>query len=128
MDDRTTPIRIMLVDDAPAVREALRWAFEDETDLTIVGEAGDGLEALQLISTLHPDVVILDLELPRLDGFAVAYTLKLDSTPPLIVFLSVHGDPQSRQRALATGGDSFVEKGSGWPALIAQVRQLVAGR
>jgi DNA-binding NarL/FixJ family response regulator len=122
---RTTPIRVLLVDDASAVREALRWAFEDETDFVIVGEAGDGEQALNLARTLAPDIVILDIELPKLNGYSVAGVLKTGGQPPMVIFLSVHSDPASRSQALAAGGDSFVEKGQGWPALIRQVRLLL---
>ena len=122
---RTAPIRVLLVDDAPAVREALRWAFEEETDFVIVGEAGDGEQALDLARTLAPDIVILDIELPKLNGYNVAGVLKTSGQPPLVVFLSVHSDVASRTLAQAAGGDSFVEKGRGWPALIRQVRLLL---
>jgi CheY-like chemotaxis protein len=124
MNDYVKPRRVLVVDDVATVREALRWALEDETDLPIVGEAADGLQALELAQTLTPDLVILDIELPKLDGYTVARTLKQGSTPPLIVFLSVHTDHASRQSALTAGGDAFVEKGHGWLALIAQIRAL----
>jgi DNA-binding NarL/FixJ family response regulator len=126
MVERTIPIRILLVDDAAPVREAMRWAFEDEADLTVIGEAGDGKQALALAESLAPDVVILDIELPEFDGYAVASALKAAPMPPVIVFLSVHSDAASRRRAAAAGGDSFVEKGRGWPALITQIRILFA--
>jgi DNA-binding response OmpR family regulator len=117
--------RVLLVDDAPSVREALRWALEDEIDLPVVGEADDGLQALALAETLTPDLVILDIELPKLDGYGVARALKHAIQPPLVIFLSVHTDLISRQQALAAGGDVFVEKGLGWLALIAQIRTLI---
>jgi DNA-binding NarL/FixJ family response regulator len=119
-----TPIQILLVDDTPAVREALRWALEDEDDLVVAGEAGDGAQALALLGALTPDVVILDIELPGMDGYAVARHLKAAPKPPLVIFLSVHSDNAARRRALEAGGDGFVEKGSGWPALIRTIRTL----
>jgi CheY-like chemotaxis protein len=118
------PIRILLVDDAPSVREALRWACEDESYLLVVGEADNGPQAITLAAQLRPDVVILDIELPALDGYAVARTLQTMTQPPVIIFLSVHSDPDSRQRAFAAGGASFVDKGRGWLPLIAQLRTL----
>ena len=128
MDTDVKPRRVLVVDDAAAVREALRWAFEDETDSQIVGEAADGLQALELAHSLVPDLVILDIELPKLDGYSVARALKTVETPPAIIFLSVHTDQLSRQAALAAGGDAFVEKGHGWLTLIAQIRALGSGR
>jgi DNA-binding NarL/FixJ family response regulator len=125
MNNHVRPKRVLLVDDAPSVREALRWALEDEIDLPVVGEAGDGVLALELAQTLSPDLIILDIELPKLDGYGVARMLKAAIQPPLVIFLSVHTDLASRQQAFAAGGDGFVEKGLGWLALIAQIRTLI---
>jgi DNA-binding NarL/FixJ family response regulator len=119
---------VLICDDVPAVREALRWAFEDEPDLAIIGEAGDGLDLLRLASRLAPDVVILDIELPGLDGYSVAQRLKRFQRPPVVIFLTVHCGPAARQRGLEAGGDGFVEKGTGWPELIGQVRYLLTSR
>lgn len=128
MEIQPAPYRILLVDDVSAVREALRWAFEGMPDMKVVGEAADGVEALAYAAVLAPDVVILDIGLPHLDGFAVAQQLKQGKKVPLIVFLTVHGDAASRQQATAAGGDGFVEKGAGWPTLITQIRRLLAER
>jgi DNA-binding NarL/FixJ family response regulator len=117
--------RVLIVDDAPPVREALRWALEAEPELEVVGEAGSGRAALEGALALAPDVVILDVGLPDVDGFTVARTLKASATSPLVIFLTIYCDPLSRARAAEVGGDAFVEKGSGWPALIAQVRQAL---
>jgi CheY-like chemotaxis protein len=126
--DPTSPYRVLIVDDVPAVREALRWALENESDLRVVAEAATGVEALMCVTEFTPDVVILDIRLPTLDGFAVTHTLKASSRPPVVVFLTVHGDPLSRQRARAAGSDGFAEKGAGWPALIAEVRRALKAR
>lgn len=120
--------RVLIVDDAPAVRESLRWAFDDTPDLIVVGEAGDGIEAIDRAYELEPDVVILDIELPRLDGYAVARWLKHSARPPVVVFLTIHSDSISRRRGAEAGGDGFAEKGIGWSALIGQIRQALAGR
>jgi DNA-binding NarL/FixJ family response regulator len=116
--------KVLIVDDAPSVREALRYALDDESDLQVVGEASDGLTAIEHASKLAPDVVILDIELPKRDGYTVARSLKKLPHPPVVIFLSVHGDASSRQRGTEAGGDGFVEKGSGWAALIEQIRGL----
>lgn len=116
--------RVLIVDDMPAVREALRWVLEETTDLIVVGEAHDGVEALEMAARLRPDIVVLDIELPRLDGYAVTRMLKARAQPPLIIFLTVHSDTSSRQRGKDVGVDAFVEKGAGWARLLAQMRQL----
>ena len=128
MDPLRPPYRVLIVDDVPAVREALRWAFESTADLIVVGEAQNGQEALAQTIDLTPDVVILDIELPVQDGYAVATILKQLQPPPAVIFLTVHSDPASRQRAAAAGGDGFVEKGQGWPVLIAQIRSALSSR
>lgn len=125
-NNQPPPYKVLIVDDVSAVREALHWAFEDIADFVVVGEAGNGAEAIERTTALGPDVVILDIELPDLDGYAVARLLKALFAPPLVVFLSVHNDPVSRQRGLEAGGDGFVAKGAGWPVLIAQIRRLLA--
>ena len=120
--------RVLLVDDVPAVREALAWALESTPDLRVVGQAGDGVAALAAAHQFHPDIIILDIELPRLDGYRVAQKLKQTEPCPLIVFLTIHTDEYSRQHAFAVGGDAFVEKGQGWPTLISQIRKLLADK
>jgi DNA-binding NarL/FixJ family response regulator len=117
---------VLIVDDAPAVRQALRWALENELDMTVVGEAGEGQEALERAEALRPDVVILDIELPGLDGYAVTRALKARPDPPAVLYLTVHSDAASRTRGRVAGGDGFVEKGSGWPELLAQIRRVLA--
>jgi two-component system response regulator EvgA len=128
MDTRGMSYRVLIVDDVPAVRESLRWLLEDERDLTVVGEAGDGVQAIQRARELAPDVVILDVELSELDGYQVAHQLKLFAHPPLIIFLSVHVDALSRERGKQSGGDGFVAKSDGWSALITQIRDGLATR
>ncbi len=123
---QATPQRILIIDDAPAVREALRLVFDEAPDWLVVGEAGDGIEALALVVKLTPDIVLLDIELPGMDGYTVARSLKALPNAPLVLFLSVHGDFYTRQRAIVAGGDSFVEKGAGWPPLIQAMRRLMA--
>jgi DNA-binding NarL/FixJ family response regulator len=120
--------RILIVDDVATVREALHWLLEDEPDLRIIGEAGDGLEALRTAAELVPDAVILDIEMPLLDGYAVTKQLKALPKPPVVILLSIHGDPLSRQRGAEAGSDAFVEKSGDWPRLLEEVRRALAGR
>jgi len=119
--------RILIVDDAPAVRESLGWLLEDEPGLTVAGTASNGSEAISQTTKLKPDLVLLDIELPDADGFAITRQLKAMPSPPRVVLLSVHGDEQSRQRGAEAGCDAFVEKASGWPRLL-NVLQEVLGK
>lgn len=125
MAKQATPPRILIVDDAPAVREALRWMLGEIVDLQLVGEASDGQEALMRVAELEPDVVILDIELPDVDGYTLARSLKALPHAPLVLFLSVHVDAYAKEAAAAAGADSFVEKALGWLPLIEEVRRLL---
>jgi len=120
--------RILIVDDAAAVRESLGWLLLDEPNLAVVGDAADGSEAVHLALKLEPDLVILDIELPDTDGFSVTRQLKALPRPPLVVLLSIHSDDLSRQRGVQAGCDAFVEKGLGWPRLLAVLQEVLNAR
>jgi two-component system, NarL family, response regulator YdfI len=120
-----SPFRLLIVDDVFSVREALRWAIEAVDDMVVVGEASDGLEALRLVGDLKPNAVILDVRLPGMDGFEVARQLKRLPDPPVVIFLSVQADLESRQRGVEAGGYAYVEKGHGWQVLIDLIRHAL---
>ncbi len=122
------PLNVLLADANPSVCESLRWALDDTADFVVVGEAQDGEEALRLAAETQPDIVILEIALPKRDGYAVARALKAFVVPPAVVFLSVHSDASFRQKAAEAGGDAFAEKGLGWPALISLLRETVERR
>jgi CheY-like chemotaxis protein len=121
----TKPHRILIVDDAQAVRESLGWLLLDELGLAVVGGAGNGSEAMQQALELDPDLVILDIELPDIDGFMVTRQLKALPRPPLVVLLSIHSDDLSKQLGTQAGCDAFVEKASGWPGLLAVLQNVL---
>lgn len=124
MAKQAAPYRVLIVDDAPSVREALRWLLDEIPHLTVVGEAEDGVTAVNSATELMPDLVILDINLPGQDGYRVARSLKQLDSPPLVIFLTAHGNSSNRQRA-HTAGDGYVEKEAGWPALLAQINRLL---
>lgn len=121
------PHRILIVDDVASVRESLGWLLLDEPGLTVVGDAANGMEAMRLARDLEPDLVILDIELPDIDGFHVTRQLKALPHPPLIVLLTIHGDDLSQRRGAQAGCDAFVEKGLGWPKLLAVLQEVLYG-
>ena len=118
--------RILIVDDSQAVRESLGWLLRDESSLTLAGEAANGADAMRQAVELNPDVVILDIELPDTDGFTVTRNLKALPKPPLVVLLSIHHDALSKRRGMEAGSDAFVEKGLGWPRLLAVLKKVLA--
>lgn len=90
-----------------------------------MGDAANGFEALSQATHLGPDLVILDIELPDMDGFVVTRQLKALPRPPLVLLLSIHSDDLSRQRGAQAGCDAFVEKGAGWPGLLSVLQTVL---
>jgi DNA-binding NarL/FixJ family response regulator len=111
-------IRVLLVDDVPQVRQDLHTALVLAGDFEVVGEAEEGLRAVLLERTLAPDVVLMDLEMPGMDGFEAAREIKARRPSCRIVALSVHASPSDRQRAAEAGMDAFVVKGASFHDLL----------
>ena len=113
--------RILIVDDKEQVRQDLRTVLALSGDIEILGEATNGLEAIRLVETLLPDVVLLDLEMPIMDGYNAVSAIKSLSPSCRVVVLTVHDYPAARQKALQAGVDSFIVKGSSVEQLIKAV-------
>lgn len=128
MITQTHPLRILLVDDSPTVRQALRWLLEDTPGFSVVGEAKDGETAVQLTVDLLPDILILDIDLPQKNGFRVARLLRQLAPTVRIVILSGFGDARTRHLACQMGADGFVEKSEGWEALLAQIGRVIGSK
>jgi two-component system, NarL family, response regulator NreC len=120
-------LRVLLADDHGIVRRGLRGLLEAE-GLTIVGEAADGLEAVHLCEEHHPDLLILDIGMPKLSGIEVAARAQKMSRPPGVIILSVHGDESYIMRALAAGARAYLLKSATDEDLIPAVRAVAAGK
>jgi DNA-binding NarL/FixJ family response regulator len=116
-------IRVLLVDDQAVVRHALRVRFNLEPDLEVVGEASSGREALALAQSLTPDVVLMDVEMPEMDGIEVTAVLRRVVPLSAVVILSIYDDAQTRGRAQAAGAVAFVEKRGATENLLTAIRQ-----
>jgi DNA-binding NarL/FixJ family response regulator len=121
--DEVLMIRLLVVDDQPAVRRGLRVRFHLEPDMQVVGEASTGREALTLAQTLAPDVVLMDLEMPGMDGIEATAALRTIVPQSAVVILSIHTERQTRIRAQAAGAVAFVEKRGTTDTLLAAIRQ-----
>jgi two-component system chemotaxis response regulator CheY len=119
------PKRILVVDDSPQIRTLVRVYFDRQSDFRICGEAVDGIEAIEKATELSPDLIILDVSMPRMDGLHAARILHLlDSKLPIILF-TLHADSISSTEASEAGITSVVSKIQGMPALAAQVHSLL---
>ena len=116
-------IRLLLVDDQPQVRRGLEMRLRLEPDIQIVGEAGTGREALSMAQALSPDVVLMDVEMPEMDGIEATAALHATRSTSSVVILSLYDDPQTRRRAQAAGAVAFVEKRGATDSLLAAIRQ-----
>ena len=125
--DEGQMIRVLLVDDQSVVRRALRVRFHLEPDLQVVGEARTGREALALAQTLTPDVVLMDIQMPEMDGIEATTALRWMVPQSAVVILSIYDDAQTRGRAKAAGAVAFVEKRGATDVLLSAIR-LAAGQ
>lgn len=102
-------LRVVIIDDQPAIRQALMDLLKNEPDILVIGQAGDGEEGLKVVHTEQPDAILLDLEMPRLDGFAFLRLLMAKRPTPVVV-VSSHATRESVFRALELGAMEFVAK------------------
>ncbi|HEY8600533.1 MAG TPA: response regulator transcription factor [Thermomicrobiales bacterium] len=117
-------ITILLVDDQPVMRSGLRMRLELEPDMEVIGEAGDGAAALALARETHPQVVIMDIEMPIMDGIAATAALRSAVPGSAIVVHSLHDDAATQARARAAGAVAFVGKHRLEAPLLAAIRRV----
>jgi DNA-binding NarL/FixJ family response regulator len=122
-----TPIRLLLVDDDPLVRAGLSFMMGGADDLEIVGEAADGVEVEALVDRTRPDVVLMDIRMPTVDGLAATERLRSrKDAPQVIVLTTFHADDQVL-RALRAGAAGFVLKDTPPAEILDAVRRVAAG-
>jgi two-component system response regulator DegU len=122
-----SPTKVLLVDDHPIVRTGIRNLLERAAEINVVGEASDGFEALKLVEKLSPDVVLLDMEMPGMNGSEVAIHLKEAGSPVKILALSAHDDKQYIQELLTNGASGYLTKEEVPEAIIEAVRGVARG-
>jgi DNA-binding NarL/FixJ family response regulator len=105
-------IRLLIVDDVPQVRQDLRILLDLSPEVDVIGEAGNGQEAILQADALQPEVILLDLEMPVLDGYNAARQIKARCPACRVIAFSVHSYPQAVKKAYDAGMDGFIEKGT----------------
>ena len=125
MDDE---IRIVIADDHPLMRKGLRLSVEEDRSLKVVGEASDGEAALSLIKKLHPHVVLLDIEMPKLDGLGVAREMVKCGLKTEIIFLTFHSNQDLFRSAMDLGCKGYILKDSAVQEVVAGIHAVASGR
>ena len=117
----------MIVDDHPIIREGLRKLLEMESDIVVIAETGTGEQALDLAREKQPDVVLLDINLPRMNGLQVASLLKADRTRTAVVLLTAYDDEEQILHAMRSGASAYCPKDIETDRLLEVIRQVSRG-
>lgn len=120
--------RVLLADDHTLIRAGLRMVVEAQPDFTVVGEAEDGRSAVELAAKLKPDVVVMDIGMPNLNGIEAARQIRDESPDTQVVMLSMHSDEGYVLRALKAGAKGYLLKDSAEADLARAIRAAVAGK
>ena len=120
-------IRILLVDDHPLVRRALRDILEKEPDLRVIGEAGDGRQAIDMTEEHQPDIVIMDISMPVLNGVEATKQIKAANPMTSVLILTVHTDVETIFSILQAGASGYLVKSIFGPEVIHTIRAVMDG-
>jgi len=122
-----TKIRVLIVDDHTILREGLRKLLSEEADIEVVGEAQDGHEAVKKAEALKPDVVLLDIAMPGMNGITAAKKLKTVAAGSKVLILTVHQEEEYVYETLRAGASGYVLKDAAAPDLIGAIRKAATG-
>jgi len=126
-NEETRKTTIILADDHPIVRKALRNDLEKEADFIVLAEAGDGEEAVKLVSELTPDVVIMDIGMPKINGIEATRQIKVSHPDIIVLVLTVYDDVEHILGILESGADGYLTKNILVEDIIKSIRSVVAG-
>jgi DNA-binding NarL/FixJ family response regulator len=120
------PARVVVIDDAEELRELFRWVLDRDDDFTVVGEAADGKAGVEVAATHQPDVVLLDIAMPVLDGLQALPLIRKQCPESVVVVLSGFGsDSRAAQMALELGAHGFLNKGETRGKLVQRLRVIL---
>jgi DNA-binding NarL/FixJ family response regulator len=117
--------RLLIVDDHEIFRRGLRALLEPSLEWQICGEAVDGIDAIEQCRSLKPDIVVLDVSMPRMNGLEAARLIVKEKLEPQIVIITQHDSPQIRSAALEAGARAFVTKSAVGSELVSALRNLI---
>ncbi len=122
-----TPIRLLVVDDHAGFRHGLRNLLDSEPDLAVVGEAANGVTAVAAVAVCHPDVVLMDIEMPELNGIAATRQIVAQDGAVGVLMLTVYQDPQVVFQAIKAGARGYVLKNAHPVELVQAIRTVATG-
>lgn len=120
--------RIVIAEDHTIVRDGLRSLLSSDEDIDIVGEAGDGMEAIRCVNSVKPDLLLLDLNMPRMDGISVIKEIKKQSPNIKILALTMHKDEEYILEAFRSGADGYCIKTSSGEEVLTAIKIVLSGR
>ncbi|HYF61424.1 MAG TPA: response regulator transcription factor [Herpetosiphonaceae bacterium] len=121
-------IRVLIIDDHPLFRQGICWSLSLEKDIQVIGQAENGTEAIKLTETLNPHVVLLDINLPGLNGLEVARVLKRRSPRMGIIVLSIHDDDEQLFNSIKAGAAAYASKEIDPANLVQMIRDVARGK
>jgi|SRR5215210_1459082 len=124
---RTGPARLLLADDHDLIRSGLRHMLSREQDLEVVGEATNGLEAVELCRRLKPDLVLMDVRMPEMDGLKASRQVKAEQPEVSVLVVSAYENPEYMFEALKAGAAGYVLKGSPNSQIIGSIHRVLEG-
>jgi DNA-binding NarL/FixJ family response regulator len=124
---RTSPVKLVIVDDHALARAGLRSMLEAEPDLQIIGEAVDGLEAIQLCQRVHPDLVLMDLRMPVMDGIAATREIKAEHPSTRVIILTIRDSVNYVEEAREAGADAYLLKDVTHAEIASTIRHVLQG-